>query len=39
MAMPYLFPYETEFVIIIGLLIVGLLMAKRRIGKRQKSQS
>jgi hypothetical protein len=38
MAMPYLFPYETEFVIIVGLLIVGLLMAKRRIGKRQKSQ-
>jgi hypothetical protein len=38
MAMPYLFPYETEFVMIIGLLIVGLLMAKRWIGKRQKSQ-
>jgi len=39
MAMPYLFPYETEFVVSIGLLIVGLLIAKRMIRKRQKPLS
>jgi hypothetical protein len=35
--MPYFFPYETEFVVIIVLVIVGLLIAKRIIRKRQKS--
>jgi hypothetical protein len=35
--MPYFFPYETEFVVIIALVIVGLLIAKRIIRKRQKS--
>jgi hypothetical protein len=34
--MPYFFPYETEFVVIIVLVIVGLLIAKRIIRKRQK---
>jgi hypothetical protein len=35
--MPYFFRYETEFVVIIVLVIVGLLIAKRIIRKRQKS--
>ena len=35
--MPYFFPYETEFVVGIVLLIVGLLIAKRMIRKRQKT--
>ena len=35
--MLYLFPYETEFIVIIVLVIVGLLIAKRIIRKRQKS--
>jgi len=39
MAMPYLFPYETEFVVFIGLVIVGLLLAKRMLGNRQKPPS
>jgi len=34
--MPYLFPYETEFIVIIILVILGLLVAKRFIRKRQK---
>jgi len=34
--MPYFFPYETEFIIIIVLVIVGLLIIKRIIRKRQK---
>ncbi len=33
--MPYLFPDETEFVVIIVLVIVGLLIARRVIRKRQ----
>ena len=33
--MPYFFPYETEFVVGIVLLIVGLLIGKRMIKKRQ----
>jgi hypothetical protein len=35
--MPYFFPYEAEFVVIIVLVIVGVLIAKRIIRKRQKS--
>ena len=34
---PYIFPYETEFAVAVGLLIVGLLIAKRVIRKRQQS--
>ncbi len=34
---PYVFPYETEFAVGVGLLIVGLLIAKRVIRNRQKS--
>ena len=34
--MSYLFPYETEFVVIIVLVIVGMLIAKWIIRKRQK---
>jgi len=34
--MPYFFPYETEFVVIIVFIIVGLLIAKRIIRNRQK---
>jgi len=33
--MPYRFPYETEFIVFIVLVIVGLLIAKRVIKKRQ----
>ncbi len=32
--MPYLFPYETEFVVIIVLVIMGLLIARRIFRKR-----
>jgi hypothetical protein len=35
--MPYIFPYETEFVVIIALVIVGLLIAKRVIQKGRKT--
>ena len=34
---PYVFPYETEFAVGVGVLIVGLLIAKWVIRKRQKS--
>jgi len=34
--MPYLFPYETAFVVIVVLVIMGSLVARRIIRKRQK---
>jgi len=33
--MPYLFPYETAFVVIVVLVIMGLLVVRRIIRKRQ----
>jgi len=33
--MPYLFPYETAFVVIVVLVIMGLLVARHIIRKRQ----
>jgi len=34
--MAYLFPYETAFIVTVVLVILGLLVAKRIIRKRQK---
>jgi hypothetical protein len=36
--MPYFFPYETEFILLIVFLIVGLLIAKRIVRTRHKQE-
>ncbi len=38
MGMTYHVPYETEFIILIVLLILGVMIAKRIIQKRQKTR-